>query len=135
MSFMDNIGKIASEFAGGQTQDGAAGAGQTGAGTDPSRLADGMTQSLGSMDGGSLSKFGEALLHHFTTSDSYDGDANDATQEAGVAPSQVAGGNPSAIATLLQFAKNHPQVLQQAAGTFEQHAPGLLQGVMGRFGA
>jgi hypothetical protein len=43
---------------------------------------------------------------------------------------------------MLQFAKNHPEVLQNAASAFMQKnpgaisqlAPGLLQGIMGKLG-
>jgi hypothetical protein len=82
------------------------------------------------------------LLSSYTNHPSYPGDANSATQEAGVSQDAVAAGEPGALGTMLQFAKNHPEVLQNAASAFMQKnpgaiaqlAPGLLQGIMGKLG-
>jgi hypothetical protein len=143
MSFLDGLEKLAGGLLGGATQDEAAGAAVAHAEqSDPSQLADHLTESVGSLDRNSLSNLGQQLLHAYTNHASYDGDANTATQEAGVSQAAVAAGEPGAVGTLIQFAKNHPEVLQSAASAFMQHnpgaiaqlAPGLLQGILGRLG-
>ena len=85
---------------------------------------------------------GQQLLQSFTNHASYAGDANTATQEAGVSQAAVAAGDPGAIGMLINMAKNNPSVLQSAASSFlgknpsalTQLAPGLLQGILGRLG-
>jgi hypothetical protein len=143
MSFMDEIGKLAGGFLGGaspqQAADAAADHVQS---ADPSATADHLTQSLGNFDPATLSNHGQQLLSSYTNHQSYPGDANSATQEAGVSQDAVAAGEPGALGTMLQFAKNHPEVLQNAASAFMQKnpgaisqlAPGLLQGIMGKLG-
>ena len=143
MSFMDNLGKMAGDFLGGATpQQAADAASDHVANADPGEVADGLTQSVPNMNQSTLSSLGQQLLQTYTNHQGYGGDANSATQEAGVSQASVAAGDPQAVGTLLQFAKNHPEVLQTAASAFMQRNPGavaslapsLLQGIMGRFG-
>ena len=143
MSFMDNLGKMAGGFLGNASpQEAADAASDHVANADPSEVADGLSQSVGNMDQPSLSSLGQQLLHAYTNNQSYSGDANSATQEAGVSQAAVASGDPGAVGMMLQFAKMHPEVLQTAASAFMQKnpsalgalAPTLLQGIMGRFG-
>jgi hypothetical protein len=111
-------------------------------GADPSETADHLIQSLPNMNSGALMALGQQLLSTYTQHSSYAGDANTATQEAGVTQDAVAAGDQGAVGTLIAFAKNHPEVLQTAATAFMQKnpsaltslAPGLLQGIMGKLG-
>ena len=143
MSFMDEIGKFAGDFLGGASPQQAADAASDHVqNADPSETADNLTQSLGNFNPSQLSGLGQQLLSSYTNHQSYAGDANSATQEAGVSQDAVAAGDPGAVGMMLQFAKNHPDVLQHAASAFMQKdpsaisslAPGLLQGIMGRLG-
>jgi hypothetical protein len=143
MSFMDGLEKMAGGLMGGATQEQTADAASAHvAQADPNQLADHLSASVGTMDQGSLASLGQQLLHAYTNHDNAVGDANAATQEAGVSQAAVASGDPGAVGTLIQYAKMHPEVLQSAASAFMQHnpgaisqlAPGLLQGIMGRLG-
>jgi hypothetical protein len=143
MSFMDGLEKMAGGLLGGATQQQTADAAADHvAQTDPNQLADHLTDSVGTMNQSSLSNLGQELLHAYTNHQSYSGDANSATQEAGVSQAAVAAGDPGAVGTMIQFAKMHPEVLQSAATAFMQRnpaaltqlAPGLLQGILGRLG-
>lgn len=143
MSFMDNIGKLAGGFLGGADPQAAASAASDHvAEMDTNQLGDHLTQSLGNMDRSSLMGLGQQLLQTFTNHAGYDGDANSATQDAGVSQASVAAGDPGAIGTLIAMAKNNPGVLQSAASSFLGNnpsalgslAPGLLQGILGRLG-
>ncbi len=144
MSFMDGLEKMAGGLLGGATQQQAADAASAHvAAAEPDQLADHLTGSVGTMDQSSLSNLGQELLHAYTNHQSYAGDANTATQEAGVSQAAVAAGDPGAVGTMIALAKNNPQVLQAAASAFLQHnpaaitslAPGLLQGILGRLGS
>lgn len=143
MSFMDNITKMAGQFLNNASpQEAADAASDHVASTDPNELAGHLTQSLGNMDQGSIASLGTQLLHSFTNSPDPNEDANTAAQGAGVAQADVAAGDTGAVASLIAYAKNNPQVLQSAASAFMQRnpqaimalAPGLLQGIMGRMG-
>ena len=141
MSFMDEIGKMASGLLGGASPEAAAGAASDHvANMDSGALGDHLTQSLGNMDQGMLAGLGQQLLASFTNHPAYAGDASSATQDAGVSQSDVAAGDPGAIGALINLAKNNPGVLQNAASRFlgnnpnaiSSLAPGLLQGIMGK---
>jgi hypothetical protein len=143
MSFFDGLAKMAGDVLNNATPQQAADAASDHVqNADPSETADHLTQSLGGFDPQTLSNLGQQLLSSYTNHASYAGDANAATQEAGVSQDAVAAGEPGAVGTMLQFAKNHPEILQNAASTFLQKnpgaigslAPGLLQGIMGRLG-
>jgi len=143
MSFMDEIGKMAGGMLGGaDPQEAASAASDHVENMDAGQLGDHLTQSLGSMDQSSISGLGQQLLQSFTNHASYAGDANSATQEAGVSQAAVAAGDPGAVGMLINMAKNNPAVLQSAASSFlgknpnalTQLAPGLLQGILGRLG-
>ena len=143
MSFMDGLEKMAGGLLGGATQQQTADAAADHvAQTDPGQLAGQLTDSVGTMDQSSLSSLGQQLLHAYTNHQSFAGDANTATQEAGVSQAAVAAGDPGAVGTMIAFAKMHPEVLQSAATAFMQRnpaaltqlAPSLLQGIMGRLG-
>ena len=140
---MDGLGKLAGQFLGGANpQQAADAASEHVASTDPNELAGHLTQSLGTMDQGSLQGLGQQLLESFTNHPASTEDANAATAAAGVSPAAVASGDQGAIGALLNYAKSNPQVLQSAASAFMQKnpgaiaqlAPGLLQGIMGRLG-
>jgi hypothetical protein len=143
MSFLDNLTKMAGQVLGNATPEQAADAAASHVeGADPSETADHLIQSLPNMNSGSLMALGQQLLSTYTQHSSYAGDANTATQEAGVTQDAVAAGDQGAVGTLIAFAKNHPEVLQTAATAFMQKnpsaltslAPGLLQGIMGKLG-
>ena len=143
MSFMDEIGKMAGGLLGGTSPEATASAASDHvANMDSGALGDHLTQSLGTMDKGSLMGLGQQLLSSFTNHPAYSGDANSATQDAGVSQADVASGDPGAIGTLIDYAKNNPGILQNAASHFlgnnpnaiSSLAPGLLQGIMGKLG-
>ena len=140
---MDGLEKMAGGLLGGATQEQAVNAASTHVQeSDPNQLADHLSNSVGTLDQSSLASLGQQLLHAYTNHDNSVGDANAATQEAGVSQAAVASGDPGAVGTLIQYAKMHPEVLKSAATAFMQHnpgaiaqlAPGLLQGIMGRLG-
>jgi hypothetical protein len=140
---MDGLEKMAGDAFGGATQEQTAVAASAHVQeSDPNQLADHLSNSVGNLDQNSLASLGQQLLHAYTNHDNSVGDANAATQEAGVSQAAVASGDPGAVGTLIQFAKMHPEVLKSAASAFMQHnpsaiaglAPGLLQGIMGRLG-
>jgi hypothetical protein len=143
MSFLDNLTKMAGQVLGNATPEQTADAAASHvAGADPSETADHLLQSIPNMNSGSLMALGQQLLSTYTQHPSYPGDANTATQEAGVTQDAVAAGDQGAVATMIAFAKNHPEILQTAATAFMQKnpsaltslAPGLLQGIMGKLG-
>ncbi|GAC1519988.1 MAG: hypothetical protein NVS2B3_16360 [Vulcanimicrobiaceae bacterium] len=143
MSFMDNIGKMAEGMLGGANPEEAASAASDHVQSmEPGELGDHLTQSLGTMDQPSIAGLGQQLLQSFTNHAGYAGDANTATQDAGVSQAAVAAGDPGAVGMLINMAKNNPAVLQSAASSFlgknpnalTQLAPGLLQGILGRLG-
>ena len=142
MSFFDNLGKMAADFGGASPAQAADAASQHVQNMDDGELAGHLTQSLPNMSQSTLSGLGQQLLSTFTNHAGFGGDANGATQEAGVSQAAVAAGEPGAVGMLLQFAQNHPGILPSAAsdfvkndpGVIAQFAPGLLQGIMGRLG-
>ena len=143
MSFMDEIGKMAGGLLGGADPQQAADAASDHVATmDSGQLGDHLTQSLGNMDNSSLMGLGQQLLSTFTNHAGYSGDANTATQDAGVSQADVAAGDPGAIGALIDLAKNNSGVLQNAASQFlgnnpsalSSLPPGLLQGILGRLG-
>jgi hypothetical protein len=143
MSFLDNLTKMAGQVLGNATPEQTADAAASHiASADPSETADHLLQSIPNMNSGSLMALGQQLLSTYTQHSSYAGDANTATQEAGVSQDAVAAGDQGAVGTMIAFAKNHPEILQSAATAFMQKnpsaltslAPGLLQGIMGKLG-
>jgi hypothetical protein len=80
--------------------------------------ADDVIQNVDTLDESTLLNLGQHLLQTFTRHDSYAGDGEQAAQEAGTSADAVASGSPDAIASLLTFAKNHPQILQSVMGAF-----------------
>ncbi len=143
MSFMDSIGKMASEYlSGGNQQQAADAASDHVAEADPNQLGDHLSQSTQTMDGSSLMALGQQLLQHFTNNGGYSGDGDSAAAAAGTTPDAVASGDPNAVSALIDYAKQNPDVLKNAASSFmqgnpgaiAQMAPGLLQGIMGRLG-
>jgi len=140
MPFMDDLSKLAGEYLGGASPQQAADAASAHVQSmDPNDLAGHLTQSLGGMDQSSLQSLGTQLLSSFTQ---HPAGADAAAQQAGVSPTDVAAGDPGAVGTLVNYAKSHPEILQNAASAFMQKnpgaigqmAPGLLQGIMGRLG-
>jgi hypothetical protein len=85
---------------------------------NPSELADNIVKRIDSLDETSLINLGQQLLESFTRSDSYPSDGGQAADEAGTTAEAVASGSPNAIARLITFAKNHPQILQSISGSF-----------------
>jgi hypothetical protein len=140
MGFMDNIEKLAGDFAGGGASPQASAASDHVQNMDSNELAGHLTQSLPNMDQSSLAGLGQQLLATFTSHPASTTDANAATQAAGVSQEAVAAGDPGAVGALIGYAKANPQILQAATSAFmqrnpaalEQFAPGLLQGIMGR---
>jgi hypothetical protein len=85
---------------------------------NPNDIADNIVQRIDTLDGTALLNLGQQLLESFTRHDSYPSDGGQAAEDAGTTAEAVASGSPNAIAVLLTFAKNHPQVLQSITGTF-----------------
>jgi hypothetical protein len=141
MSFFDNVGKIASDIFGEvKTEDVTQAASDHVASLDPSDLADHLQQSVGTMDQSSLMALGQHLLQEFGNHPSFDGDGAAAASAAGTSQDEVASGSPSAVSSLIDYARSNPAVLQQAAQAFVQRnpealkqlAPDLLSGIMAR---
>jgi hypothetical protein len=149
MSFLDGLGKMAEGLLSGQAganplagvdpQAAGAAAADHVQSLDPSELAGHLTQSVGSFDASSLTGLGQTLLQSFTNNAGAQSGA-DAAQAAGTDAQAVASGAPNAVAALINYAKNNPQVLQGAASSFLQNnpsaigqlAPGLLSGILAR---
>jgi hypothetical protein len=143
VSFLNNLENLADQFLGNsdttrqQTADAAS---AHVASMDPSALADHLTQSLGTLDQGSIANLGSQLLQTFANHPASTTDAAGAAQAAGVSQDAVAAGEPGAVAQLIAYAKSNPQVLQSAAsdfmqgnpGAITQLAPGLFQGILAR---
>jgi hypothetical protein len=148
MSFLDGLGKMAegliaggaNPLAGVDPQQAAAAAGDHVQSLDPDELAGHLSQSVGSMDASSLVGLGQTLLQTFSNHPASELDGAAAAQAAGTDAQAVASGTPDAISALIAYAKNNPQVLQSAAGSFLQNnpsaigqlTPGLLSGILAR---
>jgi hypothetical protein len=129
MSFMDNLGKM---FGGGSnpldmiknlTGDQLGNVLQTGANQLPED---------------SRAQLGQQLLQAFTNHVPYTGDGAQAAQAAGTTADAVASGAPSALSSIIDYAKAHPEVLQTAATAFATKNPQvltqLLPSLSGMFG-
>ncbi|HMD03527.1 MAG TPA: hypothetical protein VKG44_11240 [Candidatus Baltobacteraceae bacterium] len=137
MSFMDNLGKMASGLLGGNQ-----GAEQEGQAGGSGEMVQQLVQHVcsGNMDQSTLTGLGQQLLTTFTSHSAYQGDGAQAAAEAGTTQEAVAQGSPNAIASLVQYAQSNPQVLSAAMTAFSernpqalaQFAPGLLQHFTGQ---
>jgi hypothetical protein len=141
MSFFDSLKSMAGGLLGNATPEDASQAVSAHVGSmEPSELAGHLTQSVSNLDPSSLQGLGQQLLATFTNHPAYSGDGAQAAQEAGTTEEAVASGSPSAISSIIAYAKSNPQVLQAATSAFmernpaalEQMAPGLVQGIMQR---
>ena len=121
----DALGKMASEYLSNATPQQAADAASDHVqSADPNETADHLTQSVPNMDSSSLMSLGQHLLQTYTQHSDVAGDANAATQAAGVSQDAVAAGDPGAISTMLQFAKNNPQILADGRERVHAAQPG-----------
>jgi hypothetical protein len=120
MGFLDNILKMV----GG----GAAGSNPAGA------IAGALQQGMGSMDQNSLQGIGQQLLKSFSDTQSFSGTGADAAAQAGIDPAHVEAGHPEAIGGLLELAKAHPEVVQNAVQGVMQNNPALAQQLMPMLG-
>lgn len=143
MSFFDNLTRMASSLLGNVSPEQATQAASDHvADTDPNELAGHLQSSLGTMDASQVGALGQRLLETFTAHPSYQGDGAQAAAEAGTSEAEVASGSPNAVASLIDYARQHPEVLQAASTAFvqrnpealQQLAPELLSGIMGRLG-
>jgi hypothetical protein len=141
MSFFDSLKSMAGGLLGNATpQDAAQAVSEHVGSMDPSELAGHLSQSIPNLDTSSLQGLGQQMLSTFTNHPAYQGDAAQAAAAAGTTTEAVASGSPSAISSLIDYAKNNPQVLQAATSAFmernpaalQQLAPGLVQGIMQR---
>ncbi len=143
MSFFDNLSRMAGDLLGSVSpQQAAQAASDHVSEMDPNELAGHLQSSLGNMDSSQVAALGQRLLETFTAHPSYQGDGAQAAAEAGTSEAEVASGSPNAVASLIDYARSHPEVLQAASSAFvqrnpealQQLAPELLSGIMGRLG-
>ncbi len=143
MSLFDNLSKMAGELLGNVSpQEATQAASDHLSEMDPNQLAGHLQSSLGSMDTSQVAALGQRLLETFTAHPSYQGDGAQAAAEAGTSEAEVASGSPNAVASLVDYARNHPEVLQAATSAFvqrnpealQQLAPELLSGILSRLG-
>jgi len=136
MSFMDGISKFAAGlFGGGANQDQVTQAASDHiASLDPATLAGHLKASLPTMD------LGQSLLNAFNTHTMSPADAEAASNAAGTTADAVAAGNPNAVSSLIDYAKQHPELLSTASQAFtsgnyaalQQMAPGFVGEIMSR---
>lgn len=139
MSFLDDVGKMASQMLGNfHPQDVATAANEHVSQMDPSELAGHLQQSVGTMDQSSLMALGQHLLQQCVGAQG--GAASDVAQSAGTTTDAVQSGAPGAISSLIEYCKSNPAVLQAATTALvqrnpealQQMAPGLISGIMSR---
>jgi len=111
MSFFDTLKNTAGELLGTMN------AHETAA--NPSERADNIVQRIDGLDKNALLTIGQQLLEAFTRHESYPSDGGQAAADAGTSAEAVASGSPNAIAQLITFAKDHPQILQSISGSFD----------------
>jgi hypothetical protein len=142
MSFMDGISKFAAGlFGGGANQDQVTQAASDHiASLDPATLAGHLKASLPTMDQGNIAALGQSLLNAFNTHTMSPADAEAASNAAGTTADAVAAGNPNAVSSLIDYAKQHPELLSTASQAFtsgnyaalQQMAPGFVGEIMSR---
>jgi hypothetical protein len=123
MGFLENIMKMV-------------GGGGASADSNPAAaIAGALQQGMGSMDQNSLAGIGQQLLKSFTDTQAFNGTGADAAAAAGVDPTHVEQGNAGAIGGLLEIAKQHPEVVQNAVQGVMQNNPQLAQQLMPMLGS
>jgi hypothetical protein len=85
---------------------------------DTCELADNILKRIDPQDETALMSLGQQLLETFTGHESYPSDGGQAAKDAGTTAEAVSSGSPNAIAMILEFAKNHPQILQNISASF-----------------
>lgn len=108
MSFFDTLKNAAGELLGTMNETAA----------NPSEHADNVVKRIDGLDENALLSLGQQLLETFTRHESYPSDGEQAAADAGTSAEAVASGSPNAIAKLITFAKDHPQILQSISGSF-----------------
>jgi hypothetical protein len=141
MSFLDGLSKLAGNLFGGadQTQVAQAASDHV-ASLDPATLAGHLKDSLGTMDQGSIGQLGSQLLAAFNNHPASPADADTAANAAGTSTEAVAAGDPGAVGSLIDYAKEHPELLSTATQAFTQGniaslssmAPGFVSEIVSR---
>ncbi len=98
-------------------------------------IAGALQQGMGSMDASSLQGIGQQLLKSFNDTQSFNGTGADAAAQAGIDPTHVEAGHADAIGGLLELAKQHPEVVQNAVQGVMQNNPALAQQLMPMLGS
>jgi hypothetical protein len=141
MSFFDGLSKLAGNFFGNQD---AAQVGQAASdhidSLDPGTLAGHLKDSLGTMDQGSIAQLGQSLLAAFNNHPASPADGDTASNAAGTDSGAVASGEPGAVGSLIDYAKEHPELLSTASRAFtqgniaslQQMSPGFVGEIMSR---
>ena len=139
MSFMDNLSKLAGHLFGEGEHDPQAVADRVKEDVgswDSADLGDHFQQSIGSMDRGTLATLGQHIMSAF---EQHGADASAAAASAGVDPQDIAAGDPAALSSIVDMAKNNPDVFRDAAsnflsnpGSIGQMAPGFVSEIVSR---
>jgi hypothetical protein len=141
MSFMDGLSKLAGSFFGNADQSQVAQAASDHIDSlDPNTLAGHLKDSLGTMDQGSIAQLGQSLLSAFDSHPASPSDAEGASAAAGATSDAVASGDPGAVGSLIDYAKQHTELLSTATQAFtqgniaslSQMAPGFVSEIMSR---
>jgi hypothetical protein len=104
---------------------------------DAAALAGRLKGSLADMDQGSIAQLGQSLLAAFNNHPASPADGETASGAAGTSADAVASGEPGAVGSLIDYAKEHPELLSTASQAFKegnyaslaQMAPGLLSDI------
>jgi type IV secretory pathway TrbL component len=141
MSFLDGLSKLAGNLFGGASQEqvGQAASDHI-ASLDPNALAGHLKDSLGTMDQSSIAALGRQLLSAFNNHTMSPADADAASNAAGTSAEEVASGNPNAVSALIDYTKEHPELLSTASQAFtsgnyaalQQMAPGFISEITSR---
>ena len=107
---------------------------------DANTLAGHLKDSLGTMDQNSIGQLGQELLSAFNNHPASPADGDTAAAAAGTSSDAVAAGEPGAVGSLIDYAKQHPELLSQASQAFtqgnisslSQMAPGFVNEILGR---
>ena len=145
MSFLGNIESLVTSFAsqlpeGTTPQEVASAASDHVQNLDSGELAGHLTQSVGQMDQQHSAGLAQTILGLLAN---HGASAQNLEEQTGTSAEAAASGDPDAVSSLIDYAKNNPGLLQAATSAFvernpqalAQFAPGLLSGIMGRFNA
>jgi hypothetical protein len=105
---------------------------------DEGELAGHLAQTVGQMAPQQSAGLAQTIIGLLAN---HGGSARDLEAQTGVSADAAAAGDPGAVQSLIDYAKNNPGLLQAATSAFvernpdaiAQFAPGLVRGILGRF--